>query len=111
MEAKVYERMISERQRIAEKIRSIGQGEKAKIQGQLSRDLQKIEAEAYQKSQSIRGKGEAQAYKIYARALSQDPKFYEFIRTLDVYKSSFKKDLHFIMSSDTDFLKMMKSSR
>lgn len=108
VEKKVYERMISERKRIAEKIRSIGKGEQAKIQGKTSRDLQRINSEAYRKAQSIKGKAEAESMKIYARALSQDKKFYEFIRTMDAYKASLKPGTSFILSTDSPFLQLLK---
>ena len=108
VEQKVYERMISERKRIAEKIRSIGQGEKAKIEGRLSQDLQLIESLAYKKSQEIKGQAEAKAIKIYADALKKGPRFYEFIKTMEAYKETFKggeKKAKFILSSDAKFLK------
>jgi modulator of FtsH protease HflC len=108
VERKVYERMISERKRIAEKIRSIGKGERAKIQGKTSRDLQRINSEAYRKAQLIKGKAEAESTKIYAKALSQDKKFYEFIRTMDAYKASLKGNTKFILSTDSPFLEMLK---
>lgn len=108
VERKVYERMISERKRIAEKIRSIGKGEKAKIQGKTSRDLQRINSEAYREAQLIKGKAEAESMKIYAQALSQDRKFYEFIRTMDAYKASLNEDTKFILSTDSPFLEMLK---
>lgn len=108
VEQKVYERMISERQRIAEKIRSIGKGEKAKIEGRLSRDLQKIESEAYKQAQMIKGKAEAKSIKIYANTLGKDPKFYDFIRSMDAYKNALNEDTEFILSSDSDFLKYIK---
>lgn len=108
VERKVYERMISERKRIAEKIRSIGKGEKAKIQGKTSRDLQRIDSEAYREAQLIKGKAEAESIKIYAKALSQDKKFYEFIRTMDAYKQSLKEDTAFILSTESPFLDLLK---
>ena len=108
VEKKVYERMISERKRVAGKIRSIGEGEKAKIQGKTSRDLQRINSEAYRQAQLIKGKAEAESMKIYARALSQDKKFYEFIRTMDAYKEVFKPETTFILSTDSPFLDMLK---
>lgn len=107
VEKKVYERMISERKRIAEKIRSIGKGEQAKIQGKTSRDLQRIQSEAYRKAQSIQGKGDAEAIAIYAKAMSQDRRLYDFLRTMDAYKKSLKEDTSFILSTDSDFLKML----
>lgn len=109
VESKVYERMISERQRIALKIRSIGQGERAKIEGRLTRDLQEIKSLAYRKAQEIKGNGEAKATAIYAKALSQDPKFYAFMRSMDAYKKSLKAKTHFLLSSESEFLKYLKN--
>ena len=106
VEQKVYERMISERKRIAEKIRSIGQGEKAKIEGRLSQDLQRIESRAYRKSQEVKGKAEAKAIQIYANSLQKGPRFYEFLKTMEAYKKTFKEKgdkAKFILSSDTQF--------
>lgn len=108
VEKKVYERMISERQRIAQKIRSIGKGEKAEIEGRLTKDLQKIESEAYRKAEVIRGKAQAKATAIYAEALRQDPKFYDFIKSMEAYKKSIKPGSKFIISSDSEFLKFLK---
>jgi len=108
VEKKVYERMVSERKRIAERIRSIGKGEQAKIQGKTSRDLQRINSEAYRKAQLIRGKAEAEAITITSRAFSQDKRFYEFIRTMDAYKKSLKADTQFILSTDSQFLDLLK---
>jgi modulator of FtsH protease HflC len=105
VETKVYERMISERQRVAQKIRSIGQGEKAKIEGRLARDLRKIESLAYKESQEIRGKAEAKSTVIYAKTLGKDPKFFEFIRSMEAYKASLGGQAKFILSNDSQFLK------
>lgn len=109
VEKKVYERMISERQRIAEKIKSIGLGEKAEIEGRLSKDLRKIQSEAYRKAEEIKGKAEGLATAIYAKSFNVDPKFYEFIRSMDAYKKSLKSDGKFILSSDSEFLKYLKN--
>lgn len=109
VEAKVYERMISERQRIAQKIRSIGQGEKAKIEGRLERDLREIKSQAYKQSQIIRGIAEAKAVKIYAQSLALDPNFYQFLKTMEVYKNSIQERTKFLMSSDGDLFKYFKT--
>lgn len=111
VEQKVYERMISERQRIAQKIRSIGLGEKAKIEGRIDRDLKKIESEAYKQAQKIRGDGEAKATGIYANALTEGKDFYTFQRSLEAYKNSIKAGkTKLIISNDSEFLKFLKSS-
>lgn len=109
VEKKVYERMISERQRIAEKIKSIGLGEKAEIEGRLSKDLRKIQSEAYRKAEEIKGRAEGLASAIYAKSFNVDPKFYEFIRSMDAYKKSLKSEGKFILSSDSEFLKYLKN--
>ncbi|MCB9060733.1 MAG: protease modulator HflC [Halobacteriovoraceae bacterium] len=108
VEKKVYERMISERGRIAEKIRSIGQGEKAKIEGRLGRDLEKIQSEAYKRAEEIKGIAEAKAIAIFAKSLSKGPEFYEFNKTLESYKEVLNENVKFIMSSDSDYLKLIK---
>lgn len=109
VEKKVYERMISERRRISQKIRSIGLGEKAKIQGRLKRDLQRINSEAYRKAQILKGKAEAKSTAIYAKSLSRGPKFFEFIKSMEVYKSSLGEKSNYILSTSSDFLKYLKS--
>lgn len=111
VEIKVYERMISERQKIAQKIRSIGQGEKAKIEGRLSKDLRKIESQAYRKAQEIRGRAEAQSISIYAKSLSKDAGFYSFLRSMEAYKKAFPERAKFILSSDSEFLKYLKKAQ
>ncbi|OGR91907.1 MAG: HflC protein [Elusimicrobia bacterium RIFCSPLOWO2_01_FULL_59_12] len=108
VEAKVYDRMTSERQRIAQRIRSVGQGERAKIQGKTNRDLLKIQSEAYRKAQSIKGAADAEAIAIYARAVSGDPQFYEFIRTLEAYKKAIPADTRMILSTDNKFLDLLR---
>jgi membrane protease subunit HflC len=108
VEQKVYERMVSERKRIAEKIRSIGKGEKAKILGRLSRDLQKIESEAYQKAETIKGKGQANALAIYNRSFSKNQKFYYFMKTLEGYKKSLKSS-KMILGPQLEYLKGLKT--
>ena len=107
VEQKVYERMITERQKIAARIRSFGQGEAAKISGRLNLKLKEIESEAYRQAQELKGDAEATAIKNYARALSKDPQFYEFLETLDSYKDTLKGPTHFILSSDSPYLEAL----
>jgi modulator of FtsH protease HflC len=108
VEKKVYERMISERQRIAQKIKSIGLGEQSKIEGRIARDLRTIQSLAYRKAQEVRGKADATAANISAKAFNQNPKFYEFIRTMEAYSKSLKDDTNFLLSADSDFLKYLR---
>ena len=105
VEKKVFSRMISERNRIAEKIRSIGKGEQAKIRGKISKTLQDIEAKAYKESQIIRGKADAKAAAIYAKSLNQAPAFYEFVRKMEAYESTMVNKAEMILSTDSEFLK------
>lgn len=108
VEQRVYERMISERMRIAEKLRSLGKGEQARIEGRLSRELQSIESGAYQKAQAIIGKAEAEAIRIYANSVGRDPGFYEFLRKLQAYEKALKPETELILSTDSDFLKLLR---
>lgn len=109
VESKVYERMISERKKIAQKIRSLGQGEKARIEGRLARDLQEIESEAYRKAETVKGKLEATATKIYNESLSKGKDFYVFRRSMDAYRKVMGNKMKFILSSDSDFLRYLKT--
>lgn len=108
VEAKVYERMISERQRIAQKIRSVGLGERSKIQGKISKDLQKIDSEAYKQAQELKGQADAKAIRIYAQAMNSDPSFYEFVRTLEAYRKALPPGTKMILSTDNRFLDLMR---
>jgi membrane protease subunit HflC len=106
---KVFERMIAERLRIAEKYRSEGQGKKAEIEGEMEKELQKITSEAYRTAQEIKGKADADAIKIYARAYEKDPEFYSFLKTLDTYKNTIDEKSSIILTTDNDYLKYLKS--
>jgi len=78
VQKKVFDRMIAERQRIASRYRSEGDGRSAEIRGQKERELKIITSEAYRQAQEIRGRAEAEATKIYAQAYNLDPEFYQF---------------------------------
>lgn len=106
---KVYERMISERTRIAEKYRSQGQGKKAEIEGQMEKELQRITSEAYKKAQEIKGQADAEATRIYAQAYNKDPEFYSFLKTLDTYKETIDDQTWLILTTNSDYLKYIKS--
>jgi membrane protease subunit HflC len=110
---KIYERMISERQQIASKFRSEGEGEAARILGNKERDLNEISSESYKKVQTIQGQADAQASKIYARAYGQNPKaaeLYEFIKTMEMYRNTIGKQSTLVLSTDSDLFKFLKSS-
>jgi len=110
VQAKVYERMISERKRIAERSRSEGQGRAAEIRGQKEKELKSIQSEAYKKSQEIRGRADAQATAIYARAYNKDSEFYQFMKTLESYRTSLGQDVWLILDSNSEFLRYLKRS-
>ncbi len=104
----VYQRMIAERNQIAEKFRSEGKGEAAKILGDKELELKKIRSAAYRKAQEIKGKADAEATALYAAAYGKDPEFYSFIQSLDIYNKSLDKENSLIMSTDSDLLQYLK---
>lgn len=104
----VYSRMIAERNQIAEKFRSEGQGEARKILGEKERDLKLITSQAYRVAQEIKGKADAEATKLYAKAYGLDPEFYSFVKTLDVYGQALDKNSSIVLSTDSEFFKYLK---
>ncbi len=110
VEQKVFDRMIAERQRIASKYRSEGDGRSAEIRGEKERDLKRIQSEAYRKAQEIKGKADAEATRIYAQAYNLDPEFYQFMKTLETYVSSLDKETWLLLSTESEFLKYLRSS-
>ncbi len=106
---KVYDRMISERKRIAAEKRSIGEGQKARILGTVDRELRVITSSANRDALEIKGKADAEATKIYGDAYSQDPEFFSFIRTLESYGSIIGDNTSLIISSDSDIYKYLKN--
>ena len=108
---KVYERMISERRRIAQLYRSEGQGRKAEIEGQRLRELQRIESEAYRQAQEIKGRSDAEAVKIYAAAYVRDPELYSLMQTLDSYRATIDSTSTLILSTDSEYLKYLKKGK
>ena len=106
----VYGRMIAERNQIAEKFRAEGQGEASNIRGEKERDLQVIKSQAYKQAQEIKGKADAEATRIYAAAYGQDPEFYAFVKTMELYKNTLEKNSTVILSTDSDLMKYFKKS-
>lgn len=105
---KVYERMISERQRVASKYRSEGEGKRAEIVGMKERELNRIQSEAYKRSEEIRGEADARATKIYADAYRKDPEFYSFLKSLEVYKNSMGSNSRVILTTESDIYRYLK---
>ncbi len=108
---KVYERMISERKRIAERYRSEGKGQMAEIEGNMEKELQRITSEAYRTAVEIKGKADAQATRIYANAYNRDPEFYSFLKTLQTYRASLDSTSTIVFSTKADYWKFLRSSK
>ncbi|MDX9963787.1 protease modulator HflC [Desulfobacter postgatei] len=106
----VYNRMIAERNQIAEKFRAEGQGEASNIRGEKEKELQVIKSQAYKQAQEIKGKADAQATRIYSAAYGQDPEFYAFVKTMELYKTTLDKDSTVILSTDSELMKYFKKS-
>ena len=111
VQQKVFERMISERKRIAAQYRSEGEGERAAILGQMERELAKIRSEAYRESQQIHGRADAEATRIYAEAFTKDVEFFAFFRTLDFYQNFSNPRGVFVFSTDSEIFKYLTSNK
>ena len=107
----VYARMIAERRRIAERFRSEGEGEAARIQGERQRDLQRIQSEAYRQAQELRGNADAEATTIYAEAYGRDPEFYAFFKSLETYERVIDGRTYFVLGTDSDLLRYLRAPR
>ena len=107
---KVYSRMISERQRVAEQFRSEGEGKKAEIEGMREKELEEITSEAYKRAQIVRGKGDAEAILVYGDAYSEDPEFYSFLKTLETYEKTLSGQSVIVLTTDSSLYQYLKSS-
>ncbi len=105
----VYNRMIKERNQVAQAYRSLGEGKKAEWLGKLENEKRTIESEAYRKSEETKGKADAQAAKIYADAYSKDPEFYRFWKSMESYKQTLK-DQDATYSTNMDYFKYLYSA-
>jgi membrane protease subunit HflC len=104
----VFQRMIAERKRIAERSRSEGQGRAAEIRGQKERDVLAATSVGYKSAQELKGKADAKATAIYANAYGRDPSFYEFWKSMGTLDTALDKDATVILSTDSDLLKYLK---
>jgi membrane protease subunit HflC len=104
----VFDRMQAERERIAKQYKAEGAEEAQKIRSEAEKDRAILLANAYKTSQELRGAGEAKAFKIYADAYRQDPKFFEFIRTMEAYGKVFSTNTTMVLSPDSEFLRYLK---
>ena len=108
----VYERMIAERRRIADRYRSEGEGEASRIRGDKDRELKRIQSEAYRRAQEIVGEADAKATEIYAKAYNQSADsraFYEFLKTMESYGETFDEETWMVLSTEGDFYKYLVS--
>ncbi len=108
---RVYERMISERNKVAAQYRSEGEGEKADILGQMEKELKRISSESYRQAEEVRGNADAQATAIYAAAYNQEPEFYSFMRTLESYQKTVGHNNRLILSTANDYYKFIQSNK
>jgi membrane protease subunit HflC len=109
--SRIYDRMTSERRQIAERFRSEGAGEAAKIMGRMEKDLKKIESETYKTVQTIKGEADAEATRIYAAAYNQSAEsveFYQFSRTMELYPEILGGKSTVILSTNSDLFKYLK---
>ena len=107
-EKAVFARMQAERERQAKQYRAEGAEEAQKIRSEAEKDKEIILAEAYKESEELRGGGDAKAFRIYADAYRQDQKFFEFTRSMEAYKKTFKDKSTLVMSPDSEFLRYLK---
>jgi modulator of FtsH protease HflC len=106
----VYNRMDSERKRVANELRSTGAGEAEKIRADAERQRDIILANAYRDAQKVRGEGDAEAAKIYAAAYSRNPEFYAFYRSMEAYQKSFRNRSDvMVLDPTSDFFKYLKN--
>jgi membrane protease subunit HflC len=110
VQQKVFERMVSERKRIAERSRSEGQGRAAEIRGQKERDMLAASSVGYRTAQELKGAADAKAAAIYSRAYGKDPDFYQFVKAMETLHSSLDDKAMLILSTDSELLRYLKGS-
>jgi membrane protease subunit HflC len=109
----VYDRMISERKRIATRFRAEGDGEASRILGEMDRELKQITSEAYRRAEEIRGEADAQATSIYAAAYDRSAdsrSFYTFLKSLETLQSTVDGETSLLLSTDGEFYRFLKDS-
>ncbi|MGN0729789.1 protease modulator HflC [Treponema sp.] len=105
----VYNRMIKERNQVAQAYRSLGEGKKSEWLGKLENEKRTIESEAYRKSEETKGRADAEAAAIYTKSYTRDPQFYEFWKSLESYKSTMG-NFDVTYSTKMDYFKYLYSS-
>jgi membrane protease subunit HflC len=109
VQQKVFERMSSERKRIAERSRSEGQGRAAEIRGQKERDVLAASSAGYRSAQELKGAADGKATAIYARAYNKEPEFYQFWKTMETLDQSLDAKTWLILTTDSEMLKYLKT--
>ena len=104
----IHARMRAERERISKRFRSEGEEEQLKIKGETDKEQAIILAEAKRKSEVLRGQGDGDAIRIFAKALNRDPEFYTFLKSLEVYKETLKEDTSLILSADSPLFRYLE---
>lgn len=110
VQQKVFERMVSERKRIAERSRSEGQGRAAEIRGQKERDVLAASSVGYKTAQELKGAADAQAAAVYAQAYNKDPDLYQFLKSMETLSASMDEKATLVLSTDSELLKFLKAS-
>lgn len=108
---RIYQRMISERLQIAQRFRSEGEGEAARIYGKKERDINEIKSTAYKRVQEIRGEADAKATEIYAKAYTQKPEaaeFYRFLKSMETYRKVIGNKATIVLSTDSELFALLK---
>ena len=106
-ELNVFNRMRTERERLAKKFRAEGDEEARKIRSEADKQVQILMADARQKAEIMRGEGDALAVKVFADAYGRDPEFYEFVRTLEAYRKTIGEGTTVILSPNSDFFRLL----
>ena len=108
---RIYQRMISERLQIAQRFRSEGEGEAARILGNKERDIKQIESTAYMQVQNIHGEADAKATEIYAKAYTQKPEaadFYKFLKSMETFHKVVNTDTTIVLSTNSELFGLLK---
>ncbi|MBW2501832.1 MAG: protease modulator HflC [Deltaproteobacteria bacterium] len=108
---KVYDRMISERKRIAAEKRSLGEGQKAEIMGKVKREFQVVISTAKREAEEIKGKADAEAAAIYAEAYNQDREFFSFYKSMESYKEAVSNNTRLIIPLDSEFYQYLDAEK
>ena len=110
VQERVFERMKSERQQIAAKYRAEGQKFSSQMEGRIERERNRILSEAYREAETLKGEADAAAARIYAEAYGQDPEFYAFYKSLDLYRQSLSTNATLVISTDADLFRYLRGA-